>query len=98
MPKQQEKGKGGLWDTRPNPFGQGKAQHIAPELAAVSGLGQAFDRVLHTGCAIMVGHTRDGGAVVLTILDGEQRHRTYCANETELDAAIEAMTFVYSDD
>jgi hypothetical protein len=98
MPAKSEKGKGGIWDTRPNPFTQQKAAHIAPELAAVSSLGLTLDRVLRTGCAVMLGHTRDGGAVVLTVLDGEQRHRTYCANESELDAAIEAMSFVYSED
>lgn len=98
MPQKSERGKGGLWDTRANPFANNKAGHIAPELAEISGLGQAFDRVLRAGCAVMLGHTRDGGAVVLTILDGEQRHRTYCANTGELDAAIEAMTFVYSED
>lgn len=93
-----EKGKGGLWDTRPNPFSNAKVGHIAPEFASIQGLGLSFDRVLRTGCAIMLGHTRDGGAVVLTVLDGEQRHRTYCSNESELDAAIEALTFVYGND
>jgi|ERR1700688_3997106 len=97
MPKQPEKGKGGLWDTRPNPFGQSKTSHIAPELASVSSLGLSFDRVLRTGCAIMLGHTRDGGAVVLTVLDGEQRHRTYCANDAELEEAIAALDFVYGE-
>jgi hypothetical protein len=97
MSKQPEKGKGGLWETRPNPFSQRQVTHIAPELAAVSSLGSAFDKVLRTGCALMLGHTRDGGALVLTVLDGEQRHRTYCANDVEMEAAIEALCFVYSE-
>ncbi len=96
MPKP-ETGKGGLWDTRANPFGQSKIGHIAPELAGVQVLGGALDKVLRQGCAIMLGHTRDGGAVVLTVLDGEQRHRTYCANSDELDEAIEALSFVYGE-
>ena len=90
-------GKGGNWDTRPNPFANQKTGKGTCELANVPQLGLALDRVCRQGCAVMVGSTRDGGALVLTILDGETRHRTYCSNQDELDAAVESMNFVYSE-
>lgn len=97
MAKQQT-GKGGLWDTRPNPFAQQKGRTAQGHLGDVSGLGVALDKVLSTGCAIMFGLTRDGGAMVLTVLDGDERHRTYCSNQSELDLAVEALDLVYTAD
>lgn len=90
------RGKGGNFDTRPNPWGAQGGAHIAPEFAEVSSLGSTFDTVCRAGCALMVGHTRDGGAVVLTVLDADQRHRTYCSNVAELEDAITALVALYS--
>lgn len=86
----------GEFETRRNPFvGRGdKGQ--APELADSAHVGRAIDCVLRVGCAVMLGHTRDGGALVITVLDGNDRHRTYCADQRELDMAISALTDVYS--
>jgi len=90
------KGKGGNFDTRRNPFDrQIRAVAGAPELANCTRLGLALDLVMRAGCATIIGTTRDGGAVVLTILDGDDRHRTYCANEKELDDAISAIEELY---
>lgn len=89
------RGKGENWDTRPNPFASTKGIGHAPSLGDIPNLGLAFDKVLEQGCAILVGWTRDNGALVLTVLDGDQRHRTYCSNQDELDAAIQALSFVY---
>lgn len=96
--KKTETGKNGLWDTRPNPFANKASVAAKVSLGDVRSLGMAFDKVLAEGCAIMLGKTRDGGALVLTILDGEQRHRTYCASQSDLDNAIEALDFVYNSD
>lgn len=95
MSNRTPRGKGENWDTRPNPFASSKSVGHAPSLGDVPGLGLAFDQVLEQGCAILVGRTRDNGALVLTVLDGDQRHRTYCSNDQELDLAIKALTFVY---
>lgn len=89
------RGKGDNWDTRRNPFQNNKPTGNAPQLADVPYALSAMDKVLSAGCAVLIGHTRDGGALVLTILDGDQRHRTYCSNHDELDAAITSMAFVY---
>lgn len=91
------KGKGDNWDSRPNPFASTKSVAHAPSLGDIPTLGLALDKVLSAGCAVLVGHTRDGGALVLTVLDGDQRHRTYCSTDVELDAAVKSLSFVYEE-
>ena len=90
------KGKGANFDTRPNPFGA-KVASIAPAFGDHAELGLAVDNVIRSGCAIILGGTRDGGAVCITVLDGDNRHRTYCSNDTELDRAISALREIYSE-
>jgi len=91
-----EKGKGGNFETRKNPFTATVVRKGgAPDIASAIGLGRALDAVLKAGCAFMVGRTRDEGALVLTILDGDDRHRTYCSSEEELDEAITALSTMY---
>lgn len=43
------------------------------------------------GCALMFGATRDGGAVALTLLDGNDRHKLYPQNVQELDQALQDL-------
>jgi len=88
-------GKGGNFNTRPNPFGNSKSAGRAPELAGTKTIGSVIDEVLAAGCAIMLGHTRDGGALVCTVLDGEERHRSYASTEQELDAMMLALHNYY---
>jgi len=92
-----ENGKGKEWDVRRNPFSINKVRTSAPELAEVPGLGITLDKLLRQGCALILGHTRDGGAVVLTVLAGEDRHRTYCSNIQELEEAIAAIDATFSE-
>jgi len=88
-------GKGGNIDTRRNPFlGNGKVA-ARPNLASVPGMGAVIDSVLLAGAAVMLGATRDGGAVIITIFDGENRHRTYCSNERELESAWASINAAY---
>lgn len=44
--------------------------------------------VVENGCALMVSATRDKGALCLTLLDGDKRHRVYPASAAELVAAL----------
>ncbi len=90
-------GKGGDFNTRKNPFAQVRLVSRRPSLADNTSVGLALDQILKQGCAVMLGGTRDGGALVLTILDGDDRHRTYCSNEGELDAALQTIMMLYSD-
>lgn len=97
-PRKVEKGKGELWDTRVNPFLSKQGSHIAPSFTDTTDIARLLDAVCRSGCALMVGHTRDGGAVVFTILDGDNRHRTYCSNDNELQGAIDSAYSAYADD
>ncbi len=91
------RGKGGNFDTKRNPFTGKGVSATKPNLATVPNLGAVVDSVLLGGAAIMLGSTRDGGAVVITVFDGEQRHRTYCSNDRELENAVESLQAAYSE-
>lgn len=51
-------------------------------------LESALLAVVENGCALMVSATRDKGALCLTLLDGDKRHRVYPASAPELVAAL----------
>ena len=51
-------------------------------------LASALLAVVENGCALMVSATRDKGALCLTLLDGDKRHRVYPASAAELVAAL----------
>lgn len=93
-----ESGKGENFVKRSNPFQASFKTSTAPGLDELPNLGLALDVVLNAGCAMLIGHTRDGGAVVLTILDGAERYRTYCTNNDELVAAVKMMHEMYGAD
>jgi len=88
-------GKGGNIDTRRNPFVASGKDAARPSLASVPGMGAVIDSVLLAGAAVMLGATRDGGAIVITIFDGQDRHRTYCSNERELENAWASISAAY---
>lgn len=91
-----QSGKGGDFDTRPNPFkGSGPNPKSSADFTEVSDIGKALQVLVESGCAIMLGRTRDGGAMVLTILDQDDRHRTYCSNNVELQSAFDAIIQMY---
>lgn len=90
-------GKGGNFESRPNPFSGSKSIGRAPELAGTATASIVIDEILAAGCAVMFGHTRDGGALVCTVLDGEQRHRSYCSSEKELEDMMLALHNYYNE-
>ncbi len=47
--------------------------------------------VLLAGDAVLLGTTRDGGAVVMTIMEGDRRHRQYFSDATELMASLQEL-------
>lgn len=85
-----QNGKGGNIDVRKNPFGARPARQ-APYFGDQPDVGNVLDVILSAGCGVILGRTRDGGAVCITVLDGDTRHRTYCANDEELDDALVAL-------
>lgn len=98
MATKKENGKGGNFDTRTNPFTGPKAtpRNVA-HYTEVPSLGKALQVLIEAGCAIILGGTRDGGAMVVTVLDGETRHRTYCSTSEELVDAFDAIYDMYGD-
>lgn len=90
------RGKGGNFAKTKNPFQNiNPAQAARPALDDCGDLPKVAERVIAAGCAIMLGATRDGGAVVITIFDGDTRHKTYCSDDLELDRAMAALIDVY---
>lgn len=93
-----EKGKGGNFDTKRNPFQAGMRMLGGyPELTSTPEITRAIDAALKAGCAVMIGTTRDQGATVITILDGDDRHKTFCSNDEQLQAASDSMREMYAD-
>lgn len=65
-----------------------------PALDALSSVDPALLRsfiasVVTTGAAVSISITRDAGAVVLTVLDGNQKHKLYPSDLQELTQALE---------
>lgn len=48
----------------------------------------AIHHAVGSGAALNFAATRDGGAVVLTLLDGPNRPKVYCSNVQELHQAL----------
>lgn len=95
--KKNELGKGGNIDTRPNPFRKMvRETQTLPNLGGSDNFGNTVDKILGAGCGLIIAGTRDGGAVVLTVLDGDTRHRTYCSSDTELEEALDSLNDYYT--
>jgi hypothetical protein len=90
-----ENGKGGAFVTGANPFHNARVGGFPmPDKTPL--LVGAICAVLRAECAIIIGTTRDGGALSLTVLDGDQRHKTYCSSEAELSEAAKALIEMYT--
>jgi hypothetical protein len=61
-----------------------KERSSAPRLAGCPALLVALDVVVAAGDAVIVGTTRDGGALSFTILRGEDREKIYIKSSAEL--------------
>lgn len=51
-------------------------------------LADAIAAAISDGVAVLFAATRDGGAVVITVLDGDKRHKAYASNAGELLQAV----------
>jgi hypothetical protein len=95
-PSKKPKGKGGNIKTERNLWAV-KDVTTAPDLRECVGMAGAIENLLRAGCAIIIGRTRDGGANVLTVLDGDNRHKTYCSNADELDDAFRQIDIMFAE-
>lgn len=53
---------------------------------------QLIAAVLEEGGAIFISKTRDGGALGITIMFGEEKKRLYAANPLELDIIVQKVS------
>jgi len=89
-------GKGGEFKVEKNarrftPFGN------RPSLLGCSELALVIESVLRAGAFFSVGQTTDGGALLIRVLDGDDKLTTYCHTDDQLLAALEALAHRYSD-
>lgn len=49
------------------------------------------ESALRAGCGILLAPTSDGGAISLTVFDGDDRQRTYLTNPEEVAEAVEVL-------
>ena len=95
----------------PTPTGRGKAIKAAkdpfrprnvdrqpPRFADVPGLVGTIDALVMSGRAILLASTRDGGALVVQILDEGQRFKAYAASDVELLELFDQLAELVSDD
>lgn len=70
------KGRGGSFTRGVNPFAAERSVECGAKIADVPDGASTVDSVLDNGLAVIFGRTKDGGAVSITLLDGDERHRT----------------------
>lgn len=98
MGRKPAQGKGANFATERNPFQPSQMSFgLRADYTEVPNLGKALQVLIQSECAIILGRTRDGGAMVVTILDGENRHRTYCPTSEELIAAFQKIEDMYGE-
>lgn len=62
----------------------------------VPDLGDTIDCVVDAGAALIFSRTSDGGAIALTLLDGDTRRKVYCADQAALNEAFDELTRLYA--
>lgn len=72
---------------------RGERQPRIPELLSLGAddLRDCVCRVLESGCAILLGATSDGGAISVTLYDGDQRWREYASTPGEFKEVLQAI-------
>lgn len=87
MPKANGKKDGqGKW-TKYNP--KGPATTIDWDEVSAPLIGELVQAVTRDGSALLLGKTRDGGALVITICAGDERAKFYAATHEELAAHVQ---------
>lgn len=58
-------------------------------------LWKGVQAALTAGCLVMLAYTSDGGALCITVKDGDDRLRSYAASVAEMDAAGQELMQLY---
>ncbi len=78
----------GLWNSEKSVDATYRPALDALRAVDASTLAVALLAVVENGCAFMVSATRDHGAICLTLLDGDRRHKVYPSSVQELNQAL----------
>ena len=68
-----------------NPFSSRAVDSGRGVLEDVPDCTRVLAMVAEGGRAVILGHTRDGGAWVVQVLDGQERFKSYASSQSELD-------------
>lgn len=52
---------------------------------------QALGEAVDGGLGVLLARTQDGGAISMTVYQGQNRYRSYAATESELDELFQAL-------
>jgi hypothetical protein len=88
-------GKGGAFRREAN-TSKGRAPVGArAALDEFGSIGECIERVIACGAYISFGATTDGGALLIRVLDGDDKLSTYCHTRQEVLEAMEALKKLY---
>lgn len=73
-------------DTSVNPVNRSASDYL--RACDRSTLVDAIAAAVSDGVAVLFALTRDHGAVVVTVLDGDKRHKAYANNQEEFDGLV----------
>lgn len=82
---------------RPSPFTDPARRNAGALLADVTSFAPIIDMVLNAGDGIILSRTRDGGAICVQLLSGDQRHKVYAGEQIELDQIFGDLFAAYKD-
>lgn len=78
-----------------NRFGNRQSGTGSALFGLCAGLGAALDAVTFAGDALLVSRTSDGGAIVLTLMAGDEREKAYVHSQVELDDVLGTLRCAY---
>jgi hypothetical protein len=85
MPPEKKQGTSGKWSAYQS---KPAATHIEWSELDASLVGQLVQAVTQDGDAVLLGATRDGGALVITICAGDQRIKFYCTTLEQAESQL----------
>lgn len=87
----------GQFKTTKNPFANTSNDFDFGSVDSVA-LGRSIVNLIQTGRAITFGFSKSSGVVSVTVLDGDDKHKTYCADSKALNYAMQNVAEMVADE
>ena len=87
----QGKGRGGSFKSLVDRRGDGPRLNVILE-GSQQQLGEAVHAAVMGGLGVLIAATSDGGAISVTVYDGDERFRSYASSADEWKACLGALT------